>query len=484
MSMVRAKVGREKEGATPARLLVAPNPRAKAKVNSRQDGRQTCSQRENAKKRHYPLHPASSRERTGNHFPSTDTKLSSSDPLKKQVYSIMSKAAASAADPDDRLIDLTDEPSYIQEFAAGYKKKATQAFASPKKRRGGRTGTRSSSSASKKKKEKIPDDVDAIDVDGDQKPASSGDESTKDSQVDYRQILGPLRMSFIDSFTTRHAFEKTSTGPHVSSTRSKTNLQQLYKELVEYQLNLPVEKHSAIYCRALESDLSRLRVMLTGPLDTPYAAGCFLFDIELPNYPSAAPQVKLITTGGGRVRFNPNLYNCGKICLSLLGTWQGPGWQPKKSTLLQVLVSIQGLIMVPDPYFNEPGYERDRGKPQGKQRSDDYNRNLYAHTLRYAVLEMMEHGQQRFPEFFPVIQRHFAYHQDFLLEKMQEWAKESPGTVNPLIPQVQAALASLPSLVEQPRRRHKEPETISLLEAEPAKQPPDRKEPETISLLE
>ena len=46
------------------------------------------------------------------------------------------------------------------------------------------------------------------------------------------------------------------------------------------------------------------------------------------------------------MRFNPNLYNCGKVCLSLLGTWSGPGWDPKTSTLLQVLISIQSLIMV------------------------------------------------------------------------------------------------------------------------------------------
>lgn len=26
----------------------------------------------------------------------------------------------------------------------------------------------------------------------------------------------------------------------------------------------------------------------------------------------------------------------GKVCLSLLGTWSGPGWMPGKSTLLQV----------------------------------------------------------------------------------------------------------------------------------------------------
>ena len=47
-------------------------------------------------------------------------------------------------------------------------------------------------------------------------------------------------------------------------------------------------------------------------------------------------QVQFLTTGGGTVRFNPNLYHCGKVCLSLLGTWSGPSWQPGISTLLQV----------------------------------------------------------------------------------------------------------------------------------------------------
>jgi hypothetical protein len=48
-------------------------------------------------------------------------------------------------------------------------------------------------------------------------------------------------------------------------------------------------------------------------------------------------------------------YADGKVCLSILGTWSGPGWQPGKSTLMQVLLSIQGMIFVPEPYFNEPG---------------------------------------------------------------------------------------------------------------------------------
>jgi hypothetical protein len=51
------------------------------------------------------------------------------------------------------------------------------------------------------------------------------------------------------------------------------------------------------------------------------------------------PQVSFKTTGGGSIRFNPNLYAEGKVCLSLLGTWsggKGEGWNASASTALQV----------------------------------------------------------------------------------------------------------------------------------------------------
>lgn len=97
--------------------------------------------------------------------------------------------------------------------------------------------------------------------------------------------------------------------------------------------------------------------MIAGPEGTPYAGGLFEFDCFLPiNYPNSPPLMHLRTTGGGKVRFNPNLYNNGKVCLSLLGTWPGrpeEQWSPRKSTLLQVLVSIQSMIFIDTPYFNE-----------------------------------------------------------------------------------------------------------------------------------
>ena len=64
--------------------------------------------------------------------------------------------------------------------------------------------------------------------------------------------------------------------------------------------------------------------MIAGPDGTPYAGGLFEFDCFMPIvYPNSPPLMYLKTTGGGTVRFNPNLYADGKVCLSLLGTWEG-----------------------------------------------------------------------------------------------------------------------------------------------------------------
>ena len=61
--------------------------------------------------------------------------------------------------------------------------------------------------------------------------------------------------------------------------------------------------------------------------------------------------VMRVSAGNGRV--NPNLYEEGKVCLSILGTWAGDrneSWNPSRSSLLQAFVSIQGLVLVKEPY--------------------------------------------------------------------------------------------------------------------------------------
>ena len=64
----------------------------------------------------------------------------------------------------------------------------------------------------------------------------------------------------------------------------------------------------------------QIHALITGPFDTPYEGGFFLFVIRCPpDYPIRPPRVKLLTTGNKEVRFNPNLYKNGKVCLSILG---------------------------------------------------------------------------------------------------------------------------------------------------------------------
>lgn len=58
--------------------------------------------------------------------------------------------------------------------------------------------------------------------------------------------------------------------------------------------------------------------------------------------------------------------------MSLLGTWRGnpsESWDPKVSTLLQVLVSIQSIIMSEDVYFNEPGFEGEQGTVEAEKKN-------------------------------------------------------------------------------------------------------------------
>lgn len=51
-----------------------------------------------------------------------------------------------------------------------------------------------------------------------------------------------------------------------------------------------------------------------GPSDTPYANGCFEFDVYFPqNYPDSPMYINFETTGHHSIRFNPNLYNDGKV---------------------------------------------------------------------------------------------------------------------------------------------------------------------------
>ena len=88
-----------------------------------------------------------------------------------------------------------------------------------------------------------------------------------------------------------------------------------------------------------------------------------------------------------------------QVCLSVLNTWSGrpeEKWNSRTSSLLQVLVSIQSLILVAEPYFNEPGYERQRGTPQGDDQNLVYNAVVFTENVRWAILEQIVNPAEPF----------------------------------------------------------------------------------------
>lgn len=208
----------------------------------------------------------------------------------------------------------------------------------------------------------------------------------------------------------------------VFATRNPKDRLHLIKELAVIATSLP----PGVWMRVDEVRNDVIKIMIAGPEGTPYAGGLFEFDCFLPiEYPHKPPLVHLRTTGGGKVRFNPNLYNDGKVCLSLLGTWPGTPeeqWSPK-STLLQVLVSIQSMILVELPYFNEPGYGK--AKPSS-QASINYNRNISMQTVRWGMVEWLK-DEHKDGIWADVIASHFTIRNVKIRKCILEWAKAEPG---------------------------------------------------------
>ena len=151
------------------------------------------------------------------------------------------------------------------------------------------------------------------------------------------------------------------------------------------------------------------------------------------DYPAKPPKMQLVTTGNGSVRFNANLYANGKVCLSLLGTWQGPGWDPSRSTLLQVFQSIPWNIMIGEPvagacWFNEPGYNTGSNNPAvvraGKLCAEEYDKQIRRCTMVHAMDRIIASPPAVFAD---IIHRHFTVKRASLKALVAKWAARELG---------------------------------------------------------
>jgi ubiquitin-protein ligase len=176
----------------------------------------------------------------------------------------------------------------------------------------------------------------------------------------------------------------------MTSTNDKRILREL-KSLEESKQDLI---DNGIYFYYDEINFKKIYTMFIGQKNTPYENGFYFITFDYPEkYPMQPPTAKYETQGiithhptnkSISVRFNPNLYSCGKVCLSMLNTWQGPGWTPA-NTIHNVLIAIQSLVLNENPLQNEPGFEN-----AAKHVLDKYNNIIYYSNIKIAVLELVE----------------------------------------------------------------------------------------------
>ncbi|MCO5551516.1 hypothetical protein L7F22_005020 [Adiantum nelumboides] len=217
----------------------------------------------------------------------------------------------------------------------------------------------------------------------------------------YKEALRPLQFDKACLLAT-HYFRLVARNSE-SLKLDKQRARIIGKEMTLFNTRLSLEWDSSIFLRMDEQRMDVLWALIIGQKDTPYENGVFLFDILLEaTYSEKPPKVHFLTTGGGKVRFNPNLYKNGTVCLSILGTWNdGPRWKARQSSIMQVLVLIQGLVLVTDPYYNEPGYKRG----PNHFAADEYILNQCLNTIEHSMLPALSCPD---PLFLRVIHTHFC----------------------------------------------------------------------------
>ncbi|XP_038703851.1 putative ubiquitin-conjugating enzyme E2 38 [Tripterygium wilfordii] len=196
-----------------------------------------------------------------------------------------------------------------------------------------------------------------------------------------------------------HYFMKPkSLSDNATTTSIRPNLARaIYKEWSILQTSLP----DSILVRAFETRIDLMRAVIVGSEGTPYYNGLFFFDIGFPyNYPNDPPTVVYHPRPG--LYMNPNFHSNGLVCLSIINTWPGnqdEAWNPQKSTILQVLVSIQGLVLHENPYLNDPNSVH----PFTTIEICRFNRKLFARTHE-SMLYMLRNPPDQFQYF---VAKHF-----------------------------------------------------------------------------
>jgi len=152
-----------------------------------------------------------------------------------------------------------------------------------------------------------------------------------------------------------------------------------------------------IYYYHDEENMMKGYALIIGTIGTPYFGGYYLFELNYPaDYPHTPPKVVYLTNGEN-IRFNPNLYVNGKVCISLLNTWRGEQWTSCQ-TINSVLLTL-GTLLCNNPLLNEPGIGF--GNPD----CANYTKIIEYKNIDIAVLNVLTSFAPQFSNIDPIIQR-------------------------------------------------------------------------------
>ena len=167
------------------------------------------------------------------------------------------------------------------------------------------------------------------------------------------------------------------------------------KRLIKDIKQLKKEPLTGIFYTHDDNDILKGQAMIIGPEDTPYHGGYYLFKFSFPgDYPHQPPKVTFCTNDGS-TRMHPNMYKNGKVCLSLLNSWQGrdatDAWTGCQS-ISSILLTLRS-IMTEGPLQHEPGC--------GENHRDYYK---YSEIVRFRNIGLAIHDiltQESFSDIFP-----------------------------------------------------------------------------------
>jgi len=173
---------------------------------------------------------------------------------------------------------------------------------------------------------------------------------------------------------------------------SKDTMNRLIKDVKEI-IQHPLCDNGIFYSHD-EENMLKGYAMIIGPSDTPYFGGYYFFELNYPvNYPYSPPHI-LYCTNAEKIRFNPNLYTNGKVCLSLLNTWKGEQWTSCQtiSTILLTLCTV----LIKNPLLNEPGIKKDHHD------FEKYNTIIQYKNIDIAILQILQKKMGVFLDKFQV----------------------------------------------------------------------------------